>query len=68
MGFVTVASKAAVEGFVGLNSSEKRRDAYVDFVAFIVAFIISIIILGFIGKMDLERGGGGPLQFREACA
>ncbi len=50
MGFVNVASKAAVEGFIGLNSSEKRRDAYVDFVAFIVAFIISIIILGFIGK------------------
>lgn len=50
MGFVSVASKAAVEGFVGLNSSEKRRDAYVDFVAFIVAFILSIIILGFIGK------------------
>jgi len=50
MGFVSVASKAAVEGFVGLNSSEKRRDAYVDFVSFIIALILSIIILGFIGK------------------
>ena len=50
MGFVNSASKAAVEGFVGLNSSEKRRDAYVDFVSFVIAFVIVIIILGFIGK------------------
>ncbi len=50
MGFVTCASKAAIEGFVGLNSSEKRRDAYVDFVAVVVAFFIAIVILGFIGK------------------
>ena len=50
MGVINSASKAAIEGFVGLNSSEKRRDAYVDFVAIIVAFFIAIVILGFVGK------------------
>lgn len=50
MGLFNVASKAAVEGFVGLNSSEKRREAYVDFVAFILAFFVAIVIIGFIGK------------------
>ena len=50
MGFVNSATKAAVEGFVGLHSSEKRRDAYVDFVAIVLAFVVSIIILGFLGK------------------
>jgi hypothetical protein len=35
---------------VGLNSSEKRRDAYVDFVSFVLAFFVAIVILGFIGK------------------
>ena len=35
---------------MGLNSSEKRRDAYVDFVSFVVAFFIAIVILGFVGK------------------
>lgn len=50
MGLFNVASKAVVEGFVGLNSSEKRRDAYVDFVAFMIAFFVAIVIIGFIGK------------------
>ena len=50
MGFINSASKAAVEGFVGLNSSERRRDAYVEFVSFVIAFFIAIIILGFVGK------------------
>jgi predicted small integral membrane protein len=50
MGLLTTACRAGVEGFVGLNSSEKRRDAYVDFVSFIIAFFIAIVILGFIGK------------------
>jgi hypothetical protein len=50
MGLVNVATKAAVEGFVGTESSQSRRDAYVNFIAFLLAFIISLIILGFIGK------------------
>lgn len=50
MGVVNTATKAAIEGFVGLQSSEKRRDAYVEFVAIVLAFFIAIVILGFIGK------------------
>jgi hypothetical protein len=50
MGLLNVATRAAVEGFSGNDSSQRRRDAYVDFVAFILAFIIALIIIGFIGK------------------
>lgn len=49
-GIISASAKAAVEGFVGLQSSEKRRDAYVEFVSMIIAFVIALIILGFIGK------------------
>ena len=50
MGLVNVATKAGVEAFVGTENSQSRRDAYVNFIAFLLAFIISLIILGFIGK------------------
>jgi hypothetical protein len=50
MGLVNVATKAGVEAFVGTQNSQSRRDAYVDFVAFLLAFIISLILLGFLGK------------------
>ena len=50
MGVVNSATRAAVEGFVGMNSSEKRRDAYVDFVSMMIAFFIAIVIIGFVGK------------------
>ena len=50
MGLVNVATKAGVEAFVGTQNSQSRRDAYVDLVAFLLAFIISLILLGFLGK------------------
>ena len=50
MSLVNAAAKATVEGFVGMHSSERRRDAYVDFLATVVAFLIAIVILGFVGK------------------
>jgi len=50
MSLLNAAAKATVEGFVGMNSSEHRRDAYVEFLATVVAFLIAIVILGFIGK------------------
>lgn len=50
MGLVNVATKAGVEAFVGTQNSQSRRDAYVEFVAFLLAFIISLILLGFLGK------------------
>lgn len=48
---ISGACRAAVEGFVGTQSSEKRRDAYVDFVTVIVAFVVALIIIGFVGKL-----------------
>ena len=50
MGLFNVATKAGVEAFVGTQNSQTRRDAYVDFVAFLLAFIICLVILGFLGK------------------
>jgi hypothetical protein len=50
MGLVNVATKAGVEAFVGTQNSQSRRDAYVEFVAFLLAFIISLVLLGFLGK------------------
>jgi hypothetical protein len=44
------AAKATVEGFVGLSSSDRRRDAYVEFVAQLLAFLFALVILGVIGK------------------
>ena len=44
-------TKAAVEGFTSSSNSKERRNAYVEFVAFLFAFIISMIILGFVGKL-----------------
>jgi len=49
-GILGAATKATVEGFVGTHSSEAKREAYVEFVAAILRFIIAIIILGFLGK------------------
>jgi O-antigen ligase len=50
MSLVNAAAKATVEGFVGTYSSEKRRDAYVDFLATVIGFVIALVIIGLIGK------------------
>jgi hypothetical protein len=50
MGLINVATRAAVEGFTGTQNSQSRRDAYVEFVAFFLAFILSLVLLGFLGK------------------
>ena len=49
-GIVNAAAKATVEGFVGMESSERRRDAYVDFLSSFIAFVLALVLLGFIGK------------------
>lgn len=49
-GIVNAAAKATVEGFVGMTSSERRRDAYVDFLAAFIGFVVALVLLGFIGK------------------
>jgi len=50
MSLINAAAKATVEGFVGTMSSEKRRDAYVDFLAVVMSFVLSLVLLGFVGK------------------
>jgi hypothetical protein len=45
------AAAAAVEGFTNGKDSDKKRDAYVDFLAVLLAFVIALVILGFIGKL-----------------
>jgi hypothetical protein len=39
-----------IEGFSGSSDSKERRNAYVDFVSYLLAFIISLLVLGFIGQ------------------
>jgi hypothetical protein len=50
MGLIGAVTKATVEGFSGMNSADRRREAYVDFISVVIAVIIVIIILGFVGK------------------
>ena len=47
---IASACKAAVEGFVS-GSADARRDAYVLLVSNILAYIIAIVLLGFVGKL-----------------
>jgi hypothetical protein len=49
-GVIGAATKATLEGFIGSPSSENRRDAYVDFLSTVIAFVLALVILGFIGK------------------
>jgi hypothetical protein len=50
MGLSTL-TKAAIEGFSGNKDSKERRNAYVEFVSFLLAFLIAMVLLGFIGKL-----------------
>lgn len=50
MGLAT-ACKAAVEGFTSSSDSKERRNAYVDFISFLLAFLLAMVILGFVGKL-----------------
>ena len=45
------AFAAAIEGMTNGKDSDKKRDAYVDFLAVLFAFIFAFIILGFVGKL-----------------
>jgi cytoskeletal protein RodZ len=42
---------AAIESMTNGKDSDKKRDAYVDFLAVFFAFLISFVILGFVGKL-----------------
>ena len=45
------AARAAVEGFLDTGNAEKRRDAYADFVAVVLTYIVALVILAFVGKL-----------------
>lgn len=45
------AAVAAVEGFTSGKDSDKKRDAYVEFLSILLAFVIALVILGFVGKL-----------------
>jgi hypothetical protein len=42
---------AAVEAFTSGKDVDRKRDAYVDFLSIMIAFLIAFVILGFIGKL-----------------
>lgn len=42
---------AAVEAFTSGKDADRKRDAYVDFLSIMIAFLIAFVILGFIGKL-----------------
>jgi hypothetical protein len=45
------AAAAAIEGFTATKDTDKKRDAYVEFLSVLFAFILSLVILGFVGKL-----------------
>jgi hypothetical protein len=53
MALLNSACKAAVEGFTNKDSADpsKTRQVYADFLAVLLALVISLIILAFVGKL-----------------
>jgi len=49
-GVVGASCKAAVEGFLDTGNAEQRRRAYVEFATVALSFVVSLVIIGFIGK------------------
>ena len=43
--------RAAVEGFLDVGNVDQRRAAYIDFLSATIAFLIALVILGFVGKL-----------------
>ncbi len=52
MSLITSAAKAAVEGFTsGSQDPVKRKDIYTELLAILLAFVVSLVILGFVGQL-----------------
>lgn len=45
------ATRAVVEGMSGSPEAEKRRQSYVELVAILIAFLLTLIILSFVGQL-----------------
>jgi hypothetical protein len=51
MGVLKQGFTAAIEGMTNGKDSDRKRDAYVEFLSVFLAFILAFIILGFVGKL-----------------
>lgn len=52
MSILGSACRAAVEGFTSTSQDPvKRRDIYVELLAVLLAFVVALIILGFVGQL-----------------
>lgn len=52
MALLGSACKAAVEGFAGASEDPAKRKAiYTEVLATLLAFVIALVILGFVGKL-----------------
>ena len=51
MGVLKQGFTAAIEGMTNGKDSDRKRDAYVEFISVFLAFILAFIILGFVGKL-----------------
>jgi len=51
MNVVTTATRAVVEGMSGSPEADKRKQTYVDLIAVLIAFVITLVILAFIGQL-----------------
>ena len=52
MSIVSSAARAAVEGFTSTNTDPaKRKDIYMELLAVLLAFVVSLVILGFVGQL-----------------
>ena len=52
MSLLSSACRAAVEGFTSSNQDPvKKRDIYMELLAILLAFVLSLVILGFVGQL-----------------
>jgi hypothetical protein len=53
MALLNSACKAAVEGFTSQDAADpsKKRSIYADFLAVLLAMIVSLVLLAFVGKL-----------------
>lgn len=52
MSLLSSAARAAVEGFTSTSQDPvKKKDIYMELLAVLLAFVISLVILGFVGQL-----------------
>ena len=52
MSLLSSAARAAVEGFTTTSQDPvKRKDIYTELLAVLLAFVVSLVILGFVGQL-----------------